>query len=361
MPASAVRTDPAVMRRIPGSSVRTMRAAVRLPILASCAVFGSRSVGILLAASAVAGGLAVYGQVGWLEWFFLAVMLARWALSPAGVRAWRQAVVERQRVVRVSSTEPLAVARPRFARSGDGSARTLRCLRKTLLAVEAEAATALNAPEPVPGIQRIRQHTQVATTELRRQLGLLRTPESGSTDAASPPAGGQHDLGARRPHTRCAGGALGGIESLVYPRMDGVELSWMSTLLTIAAASTIIGRTVAPGTAAFACGALFLIGVLLGAPVEGGFWVLITVGGLLWTIASRVGTRGGTWQAGCSWRSAARRNLAVSRDNVNRGCSWRVWRFAAVWSSGWRGAWRGRPVRRLTTARPSCARPPRSR
>jgi len=63
----------------------------------------------------------------------------------------------------------------------------------------------------------------------------------------------------------------------------------MSALLTVTAASTIIGRTVAPGTAAFACGALFLIGVPLGASVEGGFWVLITVGGLLWTAASWVG------------------------------------------------------------------------
>ena len=110
---------------------------------------------------------------------------------------------------------------------------------------------------------------------------------------------------------------LAGIESLVYPRMDGVELSWMSTLFTIAAASTIIGRTVAPGTAAFACGALFLIGVPLGAPVEGGFWVLITVGGLLWTIGARVGT---SW-----WDLAGGLFLAVgstahiwllSRDNV---------------------------------------------
>ncbi|HEY5783287.1 MAG TPA: hypothetical protein VIT65_00765 [Microlunatus sp.] len=132
----------------------------------------------------------------------------------------------------------------------------------------------------------------MATTELRRQLGLLRTAESGSADAASPPAGGRNTRIVQRADLTLAVLALllAGIESLVYPRMDGVELSWMSTLLTIAAASTIIGRTVTPGTAAFACGALFLIGVPLGAPVEGGFWVLITVGGLLWTIGARVGT-----------------------------------------------------------------------
>ncbi|HEU5484430.1 MAG TPA: histidine kinase [Microlunatus sp.] len=65
------------------------------------------------------------------------------------------------------------------------------CLRQTLLAVEAEAATALIASDPVPGIQRIRRHTQLATTELRRQLGLLRAAESGAADVTSPPPRGR--------------------------------------------------------------------------------------------------------------------------------------------------------------------------
>jgi len=158
----------------------------------------------------------------------------------------------------------------------------------------------------------------LATTELRRQLGLLRTAERGSADAASPPAGGSNTRIVPADLTLAVLAVLlAGIESLVYPRMDGVELSWMSTLFTIAAAGTIIGRTVAPGTAAFACGALFWIGVPLGAPVEGGFWVLITVGGLLWMIGARVGT---SW-----WDLAGGLFLAVgstghiwllSRDNV---------------------------------------------
>ena len=151
-------------------------------------------VGILLAASAVAGGLAVYGRVGWLDWFFATVMLTTLGLVVrAGVRAWRHAVVERQRMVRVSSAEPVAVARTAVREERRRLSQDITdCLRQTLLAVEAEAATALNAPEPVPGIQRIRRHTQLATTELRRQLGLLRAAERGSADAASPPAGGRN-------------------------------------------------------------------------------------------------------------------------------------------------------------------------
>ena len=278
-------------------------------------------VGILLAASAVAGGLAVYGRVGWLDWFFATVMLTTLGLVVrTGVRAWRHAVVERQRMVRVSSAEPVAVARTAVREERRRLSQDITdCLRQTLLAVEAEAATALNAPDPVPGLQRIRRHTQLATTELRRQLGLLRTAESGAADAASPPAGGRNTPSVQPADLTLAVPALllAGIESLVYPRMDGVELSWMATLLTITAASTIIGRTVAPGTAAFACGALFLIGVPLGAPVEGGFWVLITVGGLLWTIGARVGTS--WWDLAGGLFSAIGSTAHIwllSRDNV---------------------------------------------
>jgi signal transduction histidine kinase len=127
---------------------------------------------------------------------------------------------------------------------------------------------------------------------LRRQLGLLRGSGAGTAD--STPA-----LLSSRPRTRLPrldlvlailAVVLAGIESLVYPRLDGVELSWISILLTLVAAGTIVGRTIAPGTAAFACGVLFSIGISLGAPVEGGFWVLITIGGLLWVIGSRVGS-----------------------------------------------------------------------
>jgi signal transduction histidine kinase len=251
-------------------------------------------VGISLAAAAVAGVLAVYGRVGWLEWFFATVMLTTLGLVVHhGVRAWRHAVVERQRMVRVSSAEPGALARTAVREERRRLSQDIvDCLRQTLLAVEAEAATTLIATDPVPGIQRIRRHTQLATTELRRQLGLLRAAESGSADAAPALTGDRNIRLVQRADLTLAVLAvlLAGIESLVYPRMDGAELSWMSALLTVTAAGTIIGRTVAPGTAAFACGALFLVGVPLGAPVEGGFWVLITVGGLLWTVGSRAGT-----------------------------------------------------------------------
>lgn len=78
------------------------------------------------------------------------------------------------------------------ARSGSRGAATAQpshfeCQRQPLLAID-EAAASLTASEPVPGTRRIRRHTQLATTKLPRQLGLLRAGESGSADAA-PPAG----------------------------------------------------------------------------------------------------------------------------------------------------------------------------
>jgi len=95
-------------------------------------------VGIVLAAAAMAAGFAVHDQVGWLDWLFLTVMLSALGLAfRQGVRAWRQAAAERQRMVRLSSTEPRAVAlgavrEERHRLSED----IVACLRQTLLAVK---------------------------------------------------------------------------------------------------------------------------------------------------------------------------------------------------------------------------------
>ena len=248
-------------------------------------------VGIVLAAASVSGGLAVHDQVGWLEWFFLTVLLGALGLVlRQGVRAWRQAVVERKRMLRLSSTQPRAVAlaavrEERHRLSED----IVGCLRQTLLAVDAEVTMTLLAPDPVPGIQRIRHHTQVATSELRRQVGLLRTPEDAVADVSPAPdvQGLTWPLGSRDYMVAGLAVAVAAVESVVYSRIEGFELSWLSFLLTVLAASTVVGRRMAPGVAAFACGGLFLVAILLAAPVEGGFWTLITVGGLVWTIGSR--------------------------------------------------------------------------
>lgn len=174
-------------------------------------------------------------------------------------------------------------------RSGTASANIVGCLRQTLLAVEAEVTLTLPSPDPVAGIQRIRHHTQVATSELRRQLGLLRAPEDAAAVPSLPAAAHRHAWSFPR-HDRVIAVpavAVATVESVVYPRIEGVDMSWVSTLLTLLAASSIVSWRVAPGAAACACGAMFLAGILLDAPVRGGFWSLITVGGLLWTIGSR--------------------------------------------------------------------------
>src|SRR4051812_12796080 len=121
-------------------------------------------VGIVLAASVVAGALAVYSRVGWLEWFFATVMLTTLGLVVrTAVHAWRHALVERHRMVQLSAAEPVAVARTAVREERRRLSQDITdCLRQTLLAVEAEAAVALIAPNPVPGIQRIRRHTQLA-------------------------------------------------------------------------------------------------------------------------------------------------------------------------------------------------------
>lgn len=97
----------------------------------------------------------------------------------------------------------------------------------------------------MPGIQRIRHHTQVPPSELRRQLGLLRAPE-GAAAGPSPPAVADRPAWCRR----VLAVVMATIESMVYPGMDGVDMSWVSFLLTVLAATTILGWRIAPGAAA---------------------------------------------------------------------------------------------------------------
>lgn len=247
-------------------------------------------VAVVGAAAMVAAGLAWYDQVGWLEWLFLTVLLSGLGLTGLqGVRGARQVAVERRRMAQLSSTEPRAAALEAVREERKRLTEDIvSCLRQTLLAVHAEATTTLREPDPVPGIHRIRHHTQVATSELRRQLGLLRAPDEGA-EPPSPIAGGRGGWSVPRPDGLIAllAVVVATVESIVYPRLEGAEASRATFLLTVLAASTVVGRRAAAGAAAGACGVLFLLAILLEAPLRGGFWALISVGGLLWTISSQ--------------------------------------------------------------------------
>ena len=134
---------------------------------------------------------------------------------------------------------------------------------------------------------RVHAVARAANTELRRQLGLLRQAESTTTDHRAHPAGPSLP---RADLLLGVGAALLALaETIVYPLLEGVPRAAGTMPITVAAASTVIGRRVAPGVAAVLFGALWLAGALLGGPVQGGFWLLLTAGALGFALGRRGG------------------------------------------------------------------------
>lgn len=141
---------------------------------------------------------------------------------------------------------------------------------------------------------RVHAVARAANTELRRQLGLLRQAASGpDPDHRAHPPGPRL---ARADVLLGVGAALLALaEVIAYPLLEGVPRAAGTVPITVAAAATVVGRRAAPGVAAALFGALWLAGVLLGGPVQGGFWLLLTAGGLGFAL----GRRGGSAALAC--------------------------------------------------------------
>ncbi|QBR94008.1 sensor histidine kinase [Nocardioides euryhalodurans] len=226
-------------------------------------------------------------DAGFPEWVFVTVLLVlagevlRTALSSA-LRARR----ERVRAADLAGTEPgevaLAAIREERRRLADEIASALRL---QVAEIRDEVAD-LDPEDPRPALRRIHERTQLATSELRRHLGLLREPEPRTSAPAGPTREGgvpRHDLG-----LAVALAGLAAVEVTAYSLVEGPRdlLPW--TVMTSAlAAACVVGRTVALTAACTACAAIFVLGSMLGAPVLGGFWTFGTLGGLVWATVSR--------------------------------------------------------------------------
>ncbi|QZY28212.1 sensor histidine kinase [Nocardioides coralli] len=221
------------------------------------------------------------------EWLYGTVMFTLggyllWAAYRAARRAWR----EHRRAGELAALEPTVVARAAIEeerrRLVDEIGATLRA---AVVAIKHDATT-LDLADPRPGLARIHRRTQLATTELRRQLGLLRTEEEESEVDADVAAA---SVVPRRDVWLAAGVAvLAALEVTGYSWAEGLrdQLPW-TAVMSAAAAACLVGRTVSPGGASAVCAGVFVLGTLVGAPVLGGFWFVATVGGLLWAVASR--------------------------------------------------------------------------
>ncbi|MFT3971072.1 MAG: histidine kinase [Micropruina sp.] len=135
--------------------------------------------------------------------------------------------------------------------------------------------------------------TRAATSELRRQLGLLRQGESTAEESDPKPASRRS-----RVDLLLALGAtlLALAETVAYPALGGEAHSPGRMLATLAVAPTVLARRAAPGVAAVLFGGLWLAGALLGVPAYGGFWMLLSLGPIAFTL----GRRGG-WSGWAGW------------------------------------------------------------
>lgn len=135
--------------------------------------------------------------------------------------------------------------------------------------------------------------TRAATSELRRQLGLLRQSEATAEERDSEPASRRS-----RVDLLLALGAtlLALAETVAYPALGGEEHSPGRMLATLTVAPTVLARRTAPGAAAVLFGGLWLAGALLAVSAYGGFWMLLSLGPIAFTL----GRRGG-WSGWACW------------------------------------------------------------
>ncbi len=244
-------------------------------------------------------GLALWTSQPVIDRFFVAVLSACLLyLLRLGAVAWVGARHEQQREADVKRLRPGEVAQAAVVEERARlSTDIARCLRESLASVQADALAADSAADPVPALLRIQAHAQRATSELRRQLGLMRDDDSDSeaepapaadTGSSSHPSRGELLLGVGI-------ATLALIEVLAYLLTEGygsghgkVSATTLvgSVGLSGLAAGSITLRRTAPVAASLWCAAVFGLGTLLGTPVGGGFWAIATVGTLSWTLAA---------------------------------------------------------------------------
>ena len=251
--------------------------------------------GIVAAAGAVSfattdpdvGGYAATLVFGTALLTLLGLMLR---LAVASVRA---AYGEQRRARELQAVDAVAAARQAVQRERVRLSGELdSCIREALEAVREELTTVHGGGDPQEAARRIHRHAREATSELRRQLGLLRDPGVvPDADADAAPVTGPRST---RRAMLAAGlvAVLAGLENWGYftsgqDAADAFVMPW-SPLLTAVAACTLVGWRVAPVPAAAALAVVFVVPrVTVGVMVGSGAWMVVTLGCLTWALAVR--------------------------------------------------------------------------
>ena len=244
---------------------------------------------LVAGAITLAGALVLLDDQGLPEWLFGSFMLSLLALlGRLGVDAWRSARAERVRAAHLGATQPAVVAQAAVARERARLAEEVEvCIRDSLRQVAAEIE-GLDETRPVPGLQRVHALTRRTTSELRRQLGLLREP-AGEEPVVEPgrPSSRHLVVGRRALAEGLVVAGIAAVESTAFLISQGLgELLPWSVVFTVLTAGTLAGRGSRPLMAIMACAGWIAAGSALGYPVSSGFWIVITLGVLMWTVAA---------------------------------------------------------------------------
>ena len=241
---------------------------------------------IVLVAAAVAGVAAALDGAGWADWLFGTVLLASLGVAVRlAVVAAHRARQESARAERLTQTRPddvaLAAVHEESRRLHADTLVVLRgCLRIVLDEVDH-----LDADHPVPALRRVHEQTQLATSELRRQLGLLRADPPPDDRPTDPTVGTR--LNRADVVIAVALVALAVVETVTFSRVEGAAASGASVGMTALAAAPVLLRRTAPGLGCLLVAVVFGLGIVLDASVVPSFWAIGTLGSLLWTVASR--------------------------------------------------------------------------
>jgi signal transduction histidine kinase len=208
--------------------------------------------------------------------------------------AWSAAVAargEQRRARSLRAVDPSASAlaavleeRARLARELD------RSIREALTAMAGELTGGESDADPRARAQRLQRRAREASSELRRQLGLLRGEQPAATPA--PPVGEERRLTGRDIWLAAVVSVLAAAENLGYwatgEFASGAFVPALSVPLTALAAATVVTWRTAPVHGAVALAALLVLPAAAADVMVGsGAWMVATLGCLTWGLAVR--------------------------------------------------------------------------
>ena len=237
-------------------------------------------------AAGVSFGLALVIEIGVGDWLFATIMLTALLFASRQTwRAWRAAQRERRRASNLQHTSATATARAAvLAERARLSADIESYVGELVNAIGRRAGAARAATDATADIAWIQNQAQEATRELRRQLGLLRVPD----DPSQTQAGAAATIPRLRISDVIAAGVIVGVAviEILESMIAGEPASWLSVLLTIGTAATVVGRRSVTVLAAITAATFMAIGAVTGEPVVDGFWFAATMAALAWTLAA---------------------------------------------------------------------------